>query len=94
MSIPSLLIQDQIKVAMNREASTSLGSTSKEPSPSPVSPPQVSDGMAEGSEDTGEKWVWWQGYRKDRRVLGFEAPPGKNVSLVKKPQRRKKREDD
>jgi hypothetical protein len=43
--------------------------------------------------ETG-KWLWWQGYRKDRRVLGFEATPGKNAALVTKRGPRKKKKDD
>ena len=51
------------------------------------------------SESSGtegdEKWEWWQGYRKDRKVLGFEATPRKNaVPVVKKSHKKKKRDDD
>jgi hypothetical protein len=76
--------------AMNKEVPNSLASTSKEPSPSSAHTSEA----GENTSDTGEKWDWWQGYRKNRVVLGFEAPPGKNVTLLKKPQRRRKREDD
>jgi len=53
--------------------------------------PAVSDSSGTEGED---KWEWWQGYRKDRKVLGFEGTPGKNVTLIKKPHKRKKRDDD
>jgi hypothetical protein len=36
-------------------------------------------------EMKGNKWGWWQGYRRDRRLMGFEIPAGKNlVPIVKK----------
>ena len=41
----------------------------------------------------GERWGWWQGYRKERRVLGFEAPAGKDVTLMVKRGPRKRRRD-
>jgi len=46
--------------------------------------------------EMSSKWGWWQGYRNDRTMLGFEAPPGKNVTLMnaKKPQKRRRRDDD
>ena len=37
-----------------------------------------------------DRWGWWQGYRKDRRVLGFEVPGGIDpVPVMKKGPKRK-----
>ena len=50
------------------------------------------------NENRNETWNWWQGYRKDRMILGFEAPPaGKSVVLPAKRHgghRKRKRDDD
>jgi len=49
--------------------------------------------MTDGANQ--DKWSWWQGYIKDRTMLGFGAPAGKNVTLhTKKAPKRRKREDD
>jgi hypothetical protein len=37
-----------------------------------------------------DRWGWWQGYKKDRRELGFEVPDGKNLVLTKGPRRKRK----
>jgi len=74
------------------------------PPPSP-SPPVILEGTTSTviveneheNENQNETWNWWQGYRKDRTLLGFEAPPGKNVALLAKRHggpRKRKRDDD
>ena len=64
----------------------------------PPSPPQIQDSitvLTAEDEMRISKWGWWQGYRKDRWVLGFEVPNGKNlVPTVKRGPRRKKGDDD
>jgi hypothetical protein len=40
------------------------------------------------------KWEWWQGYQMERKLLGFEAPAGKNAVLITKKGPRKKKKDD
>jgi hypothetical protein len=61
----------------------------------PLSPRTIKDASTRITGD-GDKWLWWQGYRKDRRVLGFEAPSGKSVQLAptKRGPRKKKKDDD
>jgi hypothetical protein len=65
----------------------------------PPSPPRIQDSitvlLTQKKVHTleGERWGWWQGYRRDRRVLGFEAPAGKNVVLMVKRGPRKRRRD-
>ena len=49
------------------------------------------------NQNQSDAWKWWQGYRRDRTLLGFEAPPGKNVTLLAKRHgghRKRKRDDD
>lgn len=67
-------------------------------------PPHMSDTTTSSvksiiltDSEQGDKgrWSWWQGYRRDRTTLGFQAPPGKNVTLAtKKAPKRKRRDDD
>jgi hypothetical protein len=68
------------------------------PSPTPIKVASVSKaGAVKGMiQRDAQGWPWWQGYRKDRRILGFEAPPGKNVMLTtnKRGPRKKKKDDD
>jgi hypothetical protein len=90
---PFVLSRDKIK----GEISPSIDFAQKDFTP-PSSPPQMQDSitvlMVE-DEMKNEKWGWWQGYRKDRGALGFEASTGKNaVSMVKKGPRKKRKEDD
>ena len=64
--------------------------------PPPTSVPEKRATPSESSGTEGdEKWEWWQGYRKDRKILGFEGTQGKNVvPMIKKSHKKKKREDD
>lgn len=84
---------------INRDISkpVSVDSACKDLTP-PPSPLQVQDSITvlmEGERLPKQKWGWWQGYQKDRTMLGFEAPPDENVVMVaKKGQKRRNREDD
>jgi len=64
----------------------------------PPSPLEIQDSITVlTAEDLvmNAKWRWWQGYRKDRRALGFEARDWNSlVAAVKKGQRRKRKDDD
>jgi hypothetical protein len=91
------------------ETSSQTNSQPRPPSPHSTtesiiapSPPHMSDTSASSVKSMPihepvevNRWNWWQGYRKDRVLLGFEAPPGKNATLnAKKPAKRRKRDDD
>jgi hypothetical protein len=77
----------------------------------PPSPPQIQDSITvlpivpqtvkcdvddKAAVVIADHWRWWQGYRTDRTVLGFEPTPGKDLVPVYKRggARRKKREGD
>jgi hypothetical protein len=77
----------------------------------PPSPPQIQDSITvlpivpqAVKSDTDEKatvetayhWGWWQGYRMNRTILGFEPTPSKDLVPVYRRggARRKKRESD
>lgn len=64
----------------------------------PPSPPEIQGSITVLTAEViakDHRWGWWQGYRKDRKVLGFEAPGGKNlVPMVKKGPKRKRKDDD
>jgi hypothetical protein len=86
MSSP--LIRDEIHVLREIQVLKGIPPTS---TPEKHATPAVSDSSGTDGED---KWEWWQGYRKDRKVLGFLGAPAKSVTLMKKPQKRKKKDDD
>jgi len=108
MSIPSptsAIPSGQDEQSMNEDTAPKpvlVGNVPKDltPPPSP-SPSKSTTNTAQPMEIDGEtpevekKWEWWQGYKKDRRLLGFEPTPGKNlVPAVKKVVRKRKRDDD
>lgn len=65
------------------------------PPPTSVPEKRATPAASESSGTEGdEKWEWWQGYRKDRKILGFEGTQGKNVVPMIKKSHKKKREDD
>jgi hypothetical protein len=77
----------------------------------PPSPPQIQDSITvlpivphvvkcdidqKATVESADLWGWWQGYRTDRTILGFEQTPSKDLVPVYKRggARRKKRESD
>jgi hypothetical protein len=90
MSSP--LIRDEIHVM--REIEVLRAVPPRALTSAPEENPTRAASESSGTEGD-EKWEWWQGYRKDRKLLGFEGTQGKNiVPVIKKSHKKKKRDDE